>query len=327
MRAVQKVLCSLISIFILVFPANCVFPTSNCFVYSESIIDNATITFSATKSVQNSFSSSELNGLSVSVSVQLSLTMPFSVSTQSNTNIATNGTTAVLNVTLMGASAEAKITASISGSIAGISKSFSKTITGSFVSPIGSSQISFTTVSLQVGSVPLVGDVTLDLTPKASLVGQVSGKISTSGPAEVDVQDLLWTSQTKSRTVNVMFEGNADVDVVLYSTTMYVVIPNFELDLGATITILGSHSVVDIGTIPLPISTDITSNGSPNSVVIAHFSAPSSPSGSFQFAFPPVSLSWLFIAITVLAIVNIIVVTLKRRKQRNVVSGSYSNHK
>lgn len=325
MRMVLKILCFLISIFILLFPANCAFHISNYSVYGES--NNPTITFSATKSVQNSISSPELSGVSVSVSGQLSLIMPFSVLTQSNTNMVTNGTTAVLNVTLMSASAEAKITMSISVSIAGISKSFSKTITGSFISPIGSSQISFTTVSLQVGSVPFVGDVTLDLTPRASLVGQVSGKISTRGSAEVDVQDLSWTSQTKSRTVNVMFKGNTDVDVVLHSTTMNIVISNFELDLGATITVLGSSHSIDIGTIPLPISTDITSDGSPNSVIIAHFSAPSSPSGSFQFTFPPVSLSWLFIAITVLAIINIIIVTVKKRRQRNVMSGGYSNHK
>ena len=279
------------------------------------------VTFSATKNVNREWSSNLL-GMSVHLSLdaQLSLKMPVTIHSTTNTTTSKNGTAATLYVAVSREQATASIKISLFVSVGDLSKDFSKTITSTFPTPIGASQSIFSAISVPVGSIPMVGEITLDFTPRLSLYGNMSAKVNVEGPAEIDIKNLSWNAESINSTLNISFKENSKVYVKLDSMVLSLEVVDFSVEVGATVKFLGSSNQYSIGIIPLPISSSFAADASPNSVTIAQYIPPRSSWPIFPISFSPTSLSWLFIFITVLAIINMIVVAIKKRRLKHALT-------
>jgi len=279
------------------------------------------VTFSATKNVNKEWSSNLL-GMSVHLSLdaQLSLKMPVTIHSTTNTTTSKNGTAATLYVAVSREQATASIKISLFVSVGDLSKDFSKTITSTFSTPIGTSQSIFSTFSVPVGSVPTVGEITLDFTPRLSLYGNMSAKVDVEGPAEIDVKNLSWNAESINSTLNISFKENSKVYVKLNSMILSLEVVDFSLEVGATVKFLGFSDQYPIGIIPLPISSSFAADASPNSVIIAQYTPPGASWPIFPISFSPTGLNWLFIFVTVLAIINMIVVAIKKRRLKHALT-------
>ena len=309
----------------------------NALIYSTSTsvqlihsIDQAkksnTVTFSATKDVNREWSSSLLEiPVYLSLDAQLSLKMPVTIYSTTNTTTSKNGTAAALYVAVSRGQATASIKISLSISVGDLSKDFSKTITSTFRTPIGTFQSTFSTISVLVGSIPMVGEVTLDFTPRLSLYGNMSARVNVEGPADIDIKNLSWDAESTNSTLNISFKENSKVYVKLNSMVLSLEVVDFSVEVGATVKFLGSSNKYSVGIISLPISSSFTADASPNSVTIAQYTPPRSLQPIFPISFSSTSLSWLFIFITVLAIINMIIVAIKKRRLRHTLTSRKPN--
>lgn len=276
------------------------------------------------KNIQNStlLSTSGIS-LSLSATADFSLSMPVYILTESNTTIAEEGNVALVNVSASGVYATATLKLSVSGTVNGFSKSLTKTVVNTFLTPIGSSQITFDTIFIPAVDVG-IGRVTINLTPRLGLSGRMKCNVAVSGPASCSAEILEWPS-TEGNTLFVSFNENENVELSLNSANLNLSLSQLDISVGASVTpIVGNSYTLDIGTFTLPVSSSTSVSGSPTSVVIAHFSKPTYWSLP-HLGLTPVTLNLIFVFITILAVINIVIVTIKKKKDKATLNRINSN--
>lgn len=274
------------------------------------------ITFSLVKTLEESQSFS-LEGVTVALSVRadVSLTMPVEIIAQSNATDVGNNTGAWMIITMNGKTATIKVTLDVTVKIADLLQSITKTWEKSFTTPLGTSEIIFDKFSIPALDT-IIGQVTIDLTPRAVLQGYITGNITVNGPGTLNKRELQWTTQGSQNAVYVTFNEDKDVEVYLSSSTLSLTKLTIIVDVGASLkSVIGSKSF-DLGSLPLPISITISTEGSPDAVNLAKFSGSrSTPIGPLL----PTEL-WVYIIPTLVIIVGTIIATLIVRKRRKTIA-------
>lgn len=150
-----------------------------------------TITFSLTKTLEESKSFS-IEGVTIALSARadISITMPVEVIAKSNATEVGNSTGAWIIITMNSKTATIKVTLKVTVTIADLSESITKTWTKSFTTPLGTSEVVFDTFSIPAIDV-LIGEVTIDLTPRGILQGYITGNITVNDPGTLNKLDLL----------------------------------------------------------------------------------------------------------------------------------------
>lgn len=250
-----------------------------CLGYAQSEqTRTGTLTFSWSKAIQQSRSFSVLGAsASVSLQVDMSLTMPVRVSATSNATTARAGTNTSVEVYLVGSSAQVSVSAFASASTGGTSKSASQSWSQSFPTPLGSpSEVVFPKFSVPAIDA-LIGQVTVDLTPKISFKGSVTSIVAAEGPCTIDTEALQWTTSGSQEVVHVALNEQSNAEIELDSPVFTITQMEVGAQIGATVkTPLGSRSV-DLGYLGLPLPTAIPVNGNPSSLTIAKYVPPTPP--------------------------------------------------
>jgi hypothetical protein len=257
-----------------------------------------TITFSWSKTLEQSrrFSVGSVNVV-VSARFAVSLNMPLLVKATSNESFTGAGSTTWIAVSMSSGSAQITADLYAEASVGSTSESNTQTWTQSFTTPLGvSSEITFPRIQIPAIDAG-IGQVTLDLTPKVSLVGSVRANFTASGPCTISKKSMEWKTSGAEGVILTALNEKEEVEVRLYSPILTIDQFLIGTNIGATLkTILGAQSF-DLGVLQMPLQTAIPLDGAPGSTVVAEYLLPTPPSpvfigGSTDITESSIRISW-----------------------------------
>jgi len=293
---------------------------------AQTKTNTITFSWSNTLTQSKSFSVSGV-GLGISARVDVSLTMPVSLQSKSNDTVPRANSTAWIRLSMSSGTASIRISGHATASIGSTTQSVDQNWEKSFTTPLGvSSEILFPQVSFPAIDAG-IGKITIDLTPKASLVGSIVCNITGVGSCEISKHNLQWDNSGSEKSILVMINEEQHAEVDLYSSVLTIQQLNIGANIGASLVpIFGSTTSFALGSLTFPVQSNIPLSGSPNSVAIAEYSVPNiqgnEENNGNKIASPSVNVYWVLIAVASISIPSAIgVYAIKRRKPKTEFSG------
>jgi hypothetical protein len=258
-----------------------------------------TITFSWSKTLEKSQGFSA-GGVSMSVSARfaVSLNMPLYVKATSNESFTEAGSAPWIVVSMSSGSAQITADLYARASVGSTTESNTQTWTRSFTTPLGvSSEITFP--KIQIPAIDAgIGQVTLDLTPKVSLVGSVRANFTASGPCTISKKSIEWKTSGTEGVILTTLNEKEEAEVRLSSPILTIDQFLIGTNIGATLkTLWGSQDSFDLGALQMPLQTAIPLVGAPVSTVVAEYLLPTPPipvfiSGSTDITESSIRIGW-----------------------------------
>jgi hypothetical protein len=277
---------------------------------------SGTVIFSWSNTVQNSQSFS-ITGTSItlSVSADVSLSMPVGVTAKSNATNVKDAKGALITTSISSQSSEFTLTVSAEASVGSASQSVTRTLTKTFSTPLGaSSEAVFDTIPVPALDL-IVGQATIDLTPKFSLVGYALADFDSNGPCSIDQKSIQCSESGTETTMLVTINKEEEIKVFLASPSLTITQLNLGVDVGASIRpIIGDTYSVDLGSLQLPVQSDIQITGSPSSTLLAEYLLPTPSPTPTETLNQKVPIELVGLTIIVAVIVAIVIIAIYRKR-------------
>jgi len=242
--------------------------------------------------------------------------MPVGVTATSNATDLKDLTGALVTVSMSSQSAQITLQVTAEASIGGASQSTTRTFTSSFSTPLGaSSEAMFETFAIPAIDFGL-GQATIDLTPKFSLVGFARGNFASTGPCNIDKQSMQVNESGSQETILITINEEKEVKVFLESPSLTITQINLGVNIGASIRpIIGNTYSVDIGSLQFPLQSDVQLNGSPTSILLAEYLLPTPPPSTESGQSIDQWLIFGIVSLGIIVAVVLVVIAIRHRKK------------